>query len=53
MTITHEERPNERKLKRRRTKITDPDFKPPDGGWGWLIILACGLSNVIKDTLIP
>lgn len=22
------------------------EFIPPDGGWGWMIILAAGLSNV-------
>lgn len=24
------------------------DFIPPDGGWGWMIILAAGISNVSK-----
>lgn len=32
--------------KRRRLRIQDPDFVPPDGGWGWLIVVACGFSNV-------
>ncbi|XP_022901447.2 monocarboxylate transporter 9-like isoform X1 [Onthophagus taurus] len=32
--------------KRRRYRVTDPDFIAPDGGWGWLILLACGFSNL-------
>lgn len=32
--------------KRRRLRVGDPDFMPPDGGWGWLIVFACGFSNV-------
>lgn len=34
------------KPKRRRLRVGDPDFIPPDGGWGWLIVFACGFSNV-------
>lgn len=30
------------KLKVRR----DGDFIPPDGGWGWMIVIAAGISNV-------
>jgi hypothetical protein len=38
--------------KRRRLRVGDPDFMPPDGGWGWLVVFACGLSNVSNsDTL--
>ncbi|VEN42565.1 unnamed protein product [Callosobruchus maculatus] len=32
--------------KRRRLRIGDPDFAPPDGGWGWLVVFACGFSNL-------
>lgn len=32
--------------RKRRLKVGDPDFQPPDGGWGWLIVFACGFSNV-------
>ncbi|XP_048517261.1 uncharacterized protein LOC109533592 isoform X2 [Dendroctonus ponderosae] len=34
------------KPKRRRLRVGDPDFAPPDGGWGWLIVFACGFSNL-------
>jgi hypothetical protein len=38
--------------KRRRLRVGDPDFMPPDGGWGWLVVFACGFSNVsTSDTL--
>lgn len=40
VVLTHE------KPKRRRLRVGDPDFVPPDGGWGWLIVFACGFSNV-------
>ncbi|XP_030745819.1 uncharacterized protein LOC115874715 [Sitophilus oryzae] len=36
----------QQKPKRRRMRVGDPDFVPPDGGWGWLIVLACGFSNL-------
>lgn len=36
----------ETKRKRRRLRVGDPDFVPPDGGWGWMIVVACGFSNV-------
>lgn len=32
--------------KGKRLRVGDPDFEPPDGGWGWLILFACGFSNV-------
>lgn len=32
---------------RRRLRVGDPDFVPPDGGWGWLVVVACGFSNVM------
>ncbi|XP_017773389.1 PREDICTED: monocarboxylate transporter 9-like [Nicrophorus vespilloides] len=32
--------------RKRRVRVGDPDFAPPDGGWGWLIVLACGFSNL-------
>nr|CAH7753375.1 unnamed protein product [Callosobruchus chinensis] len=32
--------------KRRRLRVDDPDFAPPDGGWGWLVVFACGFSNL-------
>lgn len=38
------------KPKPRRLRVGDPDFIPPDGGWGWLILFACGFSNVQSQT---
>ncbi|CAH1175768.1 unnamed protein product [Phaedon cochleariae] len=35
-----------RKAERRKPKVGDLDFKPPDGGWGWLIVVACGFGNL-------
>nr|XP_023021586.1 monocarboxylate transporter 9-like [Leptinotarsa decemlineata] len=37
-----------RKEKRRRVRVGDPDFKPPDGGWGWLLVVACGFGNLFS-----
>lgn len=40
------------KPRRRRLRVSDPDFQPPDGGWGWLIVFACGFSNVPANCLV-
>ncbi|KAJ8940408.1 hypothetical protein NQ318_009337, partial [Aromia moschata] len=40
------------KPKRRRLRVGDPDFRPPDGGWGWFIVFACGFSNVERHNLV-
>lgn len=37
------------KPRRQRLKVGDSDFVPPDGGWGWLIVCACGVSNVSSN----
>lgn len=29
-----------------RKKPLGTDFVPPDGGWGWMVVLAAGCSNV-------
>lgn len=35
----------EKKKKEKAPKIKD-NFVPPDGGWGWIIVIAAGFSNV-------
>lgn len=34
------------KNKRKNKCDLGPDFIAPDGGWGWLIVIAAGTSNV-------
>lgn len=38
-----------RKDSQKRTgngNISGENFDPPDGGWGWIIVIAAGFSNV-------
>lgn len=30
----------------KEVKKVEKEFLAPDGGWGWMIVLGCGLSNV-------
>lgn len=34
------------KIERKNKCDLGPDFVAPDGGWGWLILIATGCSNV-------
>lgn len=37
------------KSKEMKSKVNmEGGFIPPDGGWGWMIIIAAGFSNVSK-----
>lgn len=37
------------KAKEVNTKLKkEGDFIPPDGGWGWMIVIAAGFSNVSR-----
>ncbi|KAG5900526.1 hypothetical protein JTB14_022833 [Gonioctena quinquepunctata] len=36
----------EKHKERQRLRVGDPHFESPDGGWAWLILVACGLSNL-------
>lgn len=43
-----------KKQKRRDKSDLGPDFVAPDGGWGWVVCLAAGFSNVsgLTDGLV-
>lgn len=34
------------KDKKGNEQNTGENFDPPDGGWGWIIVVAAGFSNV-------
>lgn len=40
------------KKKRKNHSQLGPDFVAPDGGFGWLVCLAAGCSNVRKKLII-
>lgn len=40
------------KIKVRHEEPPVEELVPPDGGWGWLIVLACGIMQVDKVLLI-
>lgn len=37
---------NSKKQKSKSLNIPSGDFVAPDGGWGWMIVVAAGFSNV-------
>lgn len=45
-TIVYQETTKPKKPKRRDKSDLGPDFVAPDGGWGWVVCLAAGFSNV-------
>lgn len=38
--------PHHQKKKKRDKSDLGPDFIAPDGGWGWMVVFASGISNV-------
>ena len=43
---------NEKKLKDQTENVnanSNENFDPLDGGWGWIIVVAAGFSNVSYD----
>ncbi|CAH1183232.1 unnamed protein product [Phaedon cochleariae] len=39
---------NKKQKKRERLRVGEPGFESPDGGWAWLILVACGISNLVS-----
>lgn len=45
-TVVYKATTTPKKPKRRDKSDLGPDFVAPDGGWGWVVCVAAGFSNV-------
>ncbi|XP_075154472.1 uncharacterized protein LOC142228058 [Haematobia irritans] len=46
LTVVYKDTTLPKKPKRKDKSDLGPDFIAPDGGWGWVVCIACGLSNL-------
>ena len=48
-TVVYQETTKPKKKRRDKSDL-GPDFVAPDGGWGWVVCLAAGFSNVSRKS---